>query len=123
MSTRSCVASGITAAVAFAAWGTAANAVPIEVRVYYQSRACLNSPQLGVLTLVTAGKVIIRRGNDAPVVVTLSDTPAKVTLDGTDPLHAMLLLETPRIQVVQATGGVLAESISLGTGVGGAKER
>ena len=29
----------------------------------------------------------------------------------------MLLLETPRIQVVEAPGGVLAESISLGTGV------
>jgi hypothetical protein len=117
MSARSLNAFGTVVAILLAGWANGAFAAPIQVQVYYQSRPCASSSKLMALTPVTAGTVMLRRGNDQPVLVTLSETPAKVSLDGTGPLNATLVLETPRIKVVQAPGGGTAEWISLGAGI------
>jgi hypothetical protein len=116
VSTQFSRAFGSAIAVALVGLAAGAYAAPIRVQVYYQSRPCQSSSQLMVLTPVTAGTVMLRRGNDAPVLVTLGETPATVSLEGTGSLNATLVLETPRIKVVQAPGGSTAEWISLGTG-------
>ncbi len=105
---------GILVVTLIAGSATGAFPAPLRLQVYYQSRPCAASSQLMALTPVTAGTLMLHRGNDAPILVTLSDTPTQVSIDGSGPLHATLMLETPRIKVVQAPGTTTAESISLG---------
>jgi hypothetical protein len=116
MSRRLWIVGGLLAVVV-AACGDSAFAGPVQVRVLYQARECLSSPQMGTLAPVTAGKMMLRRGSEAPVLVTLDDKPVTVTVDGEGALTATLLLETPRVKVVTTPGSVLAEIISLGTGI------
>ena len=106
-----CVSGGGAVAAAVAPAATA----PFDVQVLYWRRSCGVSPVTGTVPVpVTAGKLLLSRNGRTPSPVTLTTATAQVTIAGTGPVQATLLLETPRVKVVEGASNAGTERIQLG---------
>ena len=99
---------------------TSAATSGLKVSVTYSKRPCGDASATQVTPApVTAGTVELdRAGNGQPVRVSLLDNgtaPASVSLAGHGPISATLVLETPRVRVIEGAAGSSAQRIALGT--------
>ena len=113
MSTRNL--SALLAACAYLLLANAASAdTPILVRVVYLKRPCESSPDTAFAP-VTAGTIVLHRATAPSISATLSSSPpTPVMLNGQGPLFASMVLETPRIKLVEGATNNVAQTISLG---------
>ncbi len=84
------------------------------MHVIYQKRPCGNAPaDLIAPAPVTAGTVVLRRAGHSAKASLVEGQTARVSLPGKGRISATLVLETPRVRIVEASGSG-AQRISLG---------
>jgi hypothetical protein len=92
-----------------------AAASKVTVKVLYQKRPCANAADSLVAPApVTAGTLVLQRAGHTAKISLLEGGEAQVALGGKGDIKATLVLETPRIRVVEGAGGSGAQRISLG---------
>lgn len=88
----------------------------LTVQVIYQGRPCATAPDSLVAPApVTAGTLMLRRGGHSVKASLAEGGPAHVALAGKGRISATLVLETPRVRVVEGASGSAADRISLGS--------
>jgi hypothetical protein len=114
MSTRNLFALLVACACLLLVANVASAGAPILVRVVYLKRPCEMSPDTAFAP-ITAGTIVLHRATATSISATLSTSPtAAVTLNGQGPIFASLVLETPRIKLVEGASNNVAQTISLG---------
>ena len=120
MGLRSFLLVAAVAAGSLVAGSAQGGAEKLAVHALYYKRPCGEAPAKQVQpTSVSAGTVVLdRAGNGRPVRVSLLEgktSPASFSLAGHGPVKATLVLETPRIRVVEGSPSLSAQQIPLGT--------